>query len=316
MALVAYRMQLHELLGICGRPSYVKVASEQPHRDQYGTESREEVYLGFCSALQHGQSTQKYAQLARFWQIEHDIKVAESNWAERPVAQAPSRDHYALQASRDGQEISRYPAWDAPSTVKAASAFYQERQSLPRDWRVSCSLNLLAKVASYGALLPAYVDRYLYQAAGLGEPTRESLESAVYERSHLHGGSKEFIKVAEALVEIAQDPELMGDAEIVKVALDALENTDGLLSYNERTSLGLPEETLVDLDTDLLKVAQDEYADHVTLMNGKTIKVSGLSREVLDSVSPELAAMSPSDLRDVLPTLPSDDADLLVRLNG
>ena len=308
-------MHLNELLTIVGRPKYVKVAAEQPAR-AYGAESAEDVYLGYVTSMAGGQDTTKWAQLARFWQIGEDVKTAQEAWEADQVPGQIPEEAYALSQELDGRKVRKYAAVDAQSTLEAADAFYENRWRYPYGWRKQAAANLLIKAASYEVELPEGVARYLHQAVGLGLPSEESIEGAVMARYRAAGHLAGFEKLASALHTIAVNPELRVDREVVKVALQAMEDFDLQVTYRDPSQRLLPETILDVLDDDLVKCASTMVSDHAELTNGQTVKISELAQDVLAAVSPELAGMSHEELRDVLPTLPRPDADLLIRLSA
>ena len=305
---------LHELLTICGRPDYVKVAADQPPAEARDPHSREAVYLEYVTKLAANRPVDGLHDLGRFWGIAGDLKTAGDRWAAHNVTVEPSDEDFALLVDHGGEKIRKFAAYDAPSTVRAASAFYENRAHYPYGWRKIASERLLAREEQYGAVLPEGVRQYLVKAAGLAGFTQESLEDAIRARYAVtpRAIAGEFTKLAEVLNGIAGSPELRHDRETVGIALQALDSFDRELP--RACTVKLAEESLEVLEEDLYKVASDAHGDLVRLQNGQIVKISALTEDALLAVSPELTKMSADELRDVLPTLPMPDADLLTRL--
>lgn len=305
---------LHELLTICGRPSYVKVAAEQPPLAEIDRDSREGVYLQYVTKLAANEPVQGLHDLGRFWSISGDLKTAADRWAAHNTTVEPTDDDFALVVQHQGEQIRKFAAYDAPSTVRAANAFYENRCRYPYEWRKVASERLLERQERFGAVIPRGVHSYLVKAAGLAGFTQESLEDAIRARYVATPRAKiaGFTKLAEVLNVVAASPEFRHDREMVDTALRVMDVFDHDLPAGHTVKLA--EESLEVLDVDLMKCAEDMLADHVTLQNGRIVKLSSLTEDALQAVSPELTKMSADELRDVLPTLPRPDADLLTRL--
>lgn len=305
---------LHELLTICGRPSYVKVAADQPPAEARDQQSREGLYLDYVEKLAANRPVDGLHDLGRFWGIAGDLKTASDRWAAHNTTVEPSDADFALVVDHDGERIRKFAAYDAPSTVRAANAFYENRCRYPYEWRKTASERLLARQEEFGAIIPEGVRSYLVKAAGLAGFTQDSLEDAIRARYAVTPRTKTaaFTKLAEVLNVIAASPELRHDREMVETTLKVMDVFDHELPSGHTVKLA--EESLEVLEEDLLKVAGDMQSDHVTLQNGQIVKISSLTEDALFAVSPELTKMSADELRDVLPTLPMPDADLLTRL--
>ena len=305
---------LAELLTVCGRPAFVKAASEQVHAESYGIESREDVYLGYITALAGGGNTDRYAKVAAFWGIDKDIKTASDRWEAANKVTEPSPEDYLIDKSFGGTPVRKYAAYDLHSTIKAAQALYENRWRYPIEWRQEAAERCLTKVAAHGVKLTGCIDRYIKKAAGYASPSQDAIEEAISQRYAVAGKDPEFVKLAETLYKIAQDVRLRHDPEIVKVAMKAIDVFDFSLDDAVRAEIKVAEEICDILEEDFLKVANDLKNDYVELQNGSVVKVAELRKDVLEAVSPELAKMAADELYDVLPTLPRPDADLIVRL--
>lgn len=299
---------------MCGQPAFVKSASEQVHAESYGIESREDVYLGYITALADGGNTEKYVKIANFWGIADEIKAAGERWDAANKVTDIDPDDYLINQDFHGTPVRKYAAYDLHSTIKAASALFENRWRYPLEWRREAAEKCLTKVAQHNVTLAGSVDRYIKKAAGYATPSQESLEEAISQRYAAAGRNPEFVKLAEVLYKISQDIELRHDPEVVKVAMAAVDAFDFTLPDEVRAEIKTAEEICDIMEEELLKVADDLKNDFVELQNGSVVKVAELRKDVLEAVSPELAKMANDELYDVLPTLPRPDADLIVRL--
>jgi hypothetical protein len=112
---------------------------------------------------------------------------------------------------------------------------------------------------------------------------------------------------------MADNPDLAKDEGFVKEAMSAVDRLDSELPYE----VPLVEEIISDelALNSLCKVASDEAANHIKLMNGETIDVRSLTKEALSVINPDLAGMELDELKNVLATLPKTDAELLTRIS-
>jgi hypothetical protein len=313
--------ELHRWLQIMGRPSYVKAASEQPHRsgNDYPTQSREATYLSWCRAVGEGAPTHittKLAEMGRFWGISNDLERAETNWKVANEVRPLRDDEFALCQTYKGARIRKFAAYDAPSTVKAAEAFYDHRTKYPYSWRKEAATRLLRKAAETKAMLPEYLVGYLHKAAGLGYPTSESIEKVMVGRFNHTGPKHEEItaKLASVLELIADNPSLRYNDELVKSAMQVLDQFDHETGVADKYhKVAMPEELIGMTEPELQKMAAEQEGV-VTLVNGAEVKLADLNPELLGAVDPSLAKLSQAELADTLPTLPRPDSDLLVRL--
>jgi hypothetical protein len=313
--------QLHQTLLRFGRPAYVKAASEQPYREPVGypTRSREDTYLSWCRALQDGAGadvTQKIAEAGTFWGIKEDLDHAAKVWKTANETRQPTDDEYALVQEYRGGKVRKFAAYDAESTVKAAEAFYDHRAKYPYAWRKEAATTLLRKAASYKAVLPAYVDTYLHKAAGFGYPTVESIDAAMGSRlGHVgHKHSETTDKLAEVLGMIADSPVLRYNDELVKTAMQIMDQFDHETGVSRHYgAIPMPEDMIGVTEPELQKMAA-EADSKVTLVNGESVDLRDLDPAALAAVDASLSKLGREELRDVLPTLPRPDADLLIRL--
>jgi len=313
--------QLHQTLLRFGRPSYVKAASEQPYREPVGylTKSREDTYLSWCRALQDNAGadvTQKIAEAGVFWGIKADLDHAAAVWKTANATREPSDDEFALVQDYRGSKVRKFAAYDSASTVKAAESFYDHRTKYPYTWRKEAAVTLLRKTAEYKAVLPDYVNTYLHKAAGFGYPTVESVDAAMGSRlGHTgHKHSETTNKLAEVLGMIADNPVLRYNDELVKTAMQVMDQFDhetGVSRHYGR--IPMPEDMIGVTEPELQKMAV-EANTKVALQNGQEVDLNDIDPAALAAVDASLAKLGREELRDVLPTLPRPDADLLIRL--
>jgi len=313
--------ELHAILLRFGRPSYVKAASEQPYREGsgYPIKSREDTYLSWCRALQNGAGADvitKVAEAGTFWNIKQDLDHAETQWKLSNAARDLDDSEYAMVQEYRGSKVRKFAAYDKDSTVKAAEAFYDHRTKYPYGWRKEAATCILRKAAEFNAALPQYVDTYLHKAAGFGYPTVESVDNAIGSRmgyvGHKHADVTE--KLGQVLSLIADNPVLRYNDELVKTAMqvmDQFDNETGMSQHYGR--IPMPEDLIGVTEPELQKMATDSQTK-VTLTNGSVVDLNDIDAALLAAIDPSMAKLGRNELRDVLPTLPVCDAQLLVRL--
>lgn len=297
-----------------GRDDLAKTAAD--HAEDYTFADRNATFISSVAAHVNGASDsikEACAEHARFWQIEDECNAA----IDKIASYTPPS---LKEASYAIPELRKYAAYDADSTVTAASAFYDHRDRYPRAMRKSAAVRLIERAERFGANMPAYLDRYLHKAAGFGYPSVETLEDALVQRLNLLKAAQDseaeqlsavfgaFIKNASA----RYDDRLVDDLISVVEKFDA---TTGLTpKYGE--CLDLPEEMIDGSLTtgEMTKVAGGIKKMAVKLTNGQTVDVTQITKEALSAVDGELAELGEDELVDVLPTLPRPEADLLARL--
>jgi hypothetical protein len=338
---------LHVLLGVTGRPSYVKAASEQVAEDApvlpqacadgiQGTlpcNSKEATFLSaakVASARAAGkpyntETEQGIMKFARFWQITDDVVAAQKKIAAAAEPRTLGSSDFALNEVHQGTVLKKYAAYDGDTTTRAASAFYDNRHKYPLPWRQKTAKELIARATRFGVIgeIPGNVSTYLHKAAGYAFPSQEAITNSLVCRLNRLPGSKKVAseKLAAALGAIADAPHLRYNHELVQDVLTLTDRFDRELKLAAHYSdaddgVTLPEEML-DLTTPMIKHAGEVHrGGEVDLQNGSTVNVHFLTKEALEVVDPELAKMSKLKLAGVLPTLPRPDADLLCKAAG
>lgn len=338
---------LHVLLGVTGRPSYVKAASEQVAEDApvlpqacadgiQGTlpcNSKEATFLSaakVASARAAGkpyntETEQGIMKFARFWQITDDVVAAQKKIAAAAEPRTLGSSDFALNEVHQGTTLKKYAAYDGDTTTRAASAFYDNRHKYPLPWRQKTAKELIARATRFGVIgeIPGNVSTYLHKAAGYAFPSQEAITNSLVCRLNRLPGSKKVAseKLAAALGAIADAPHLRYNHELVQDVLTLTDRFDRELKLAAHYSdaddgVTLPEEML-DLTTSMIKHAGEVHrGGEVDLQNGSTVNVHFLTKEALEVVDPELAKMSKLKLAGVLPTLPRPDADLLCKAAG
>lgn len=314
-------LSVEEALRYVGRSDLVKTASDS--EEDYTFSTKNATFVSYVTALVKQANEvvmQRCRDHAKFWKIADDCEAAQAKLATYEAPQLAPTDFALLQKNGDSV-VCKYAAYDRDSTVKAASAFYDNRAKYPLKWRSDTAVNLLRKSAEYKAHLPDYVDTYLHKAAGFGFATPESVENMVVERLNCTKTVKtaaDTSKLSEVANCMLADESLCVDSQFLKSAMSVIEQYDAENGLTDLygSSVSLPEELIDSRFTtnQLTKVAGISKLA-VELTNGKRVDVTKLSKEALAAVDPELAKMASSDLVDVLPTLPKSDADLLVRLS-
>jgi hypothetical protein len=336
---------LHVLLGVTGRPSYVKAASEQVAEDApvlpqacadgiKGTlpcNSKEATFLSaakVASARAAGkpyntETEQGIMKFARFWQITDDVVAAQKKIAAAAEPRTLGSSDFALNEVHQGTTLKKYAAYDGDTTTRAASAFYDNRHKYPLPWRQKTAKELIARATRFGVIgdIPGNVSTYLHKAAGYAFPSQEAITNSLVCRLNRLPGSKKVAseKLAAALGAIADAPHLRYNHALVQDVLTLTDRFDHelkLAAHYGDEDVTLPEEML-DLTTPMIKHAGEVHrGGEVDLQNGSTVNVHFLTKEALEVVDPELAKMSKLKLAGVLPTLPRPDADLLCKAAG
>ena len=236
---------LHCLLGVAGKPAYVKAASEQEHHagaaptacadgldGQYPCDSRESTYvsaLKVAAAKADGEDVAaiegQLIKFASFWQIEDDVRGALDKVASHLAPVEIEDSDYALHETYQGQPVRKFAAYDATSTIKAAEAFHGNRHRYPLAWRQKTARALIKKARAHDAELPETVNTYLFKAAGYGFPSQDAIEDGLVCRlNHItHTRKTAGEKLAQALGVIADSPHLRYNHDLVG---DMLEITD------------------------------------------------------------------------------------------
>lgn len=328
-------VQLHELIGIAEKPPYVKAASEQVQRSapeprhcadglgcRYPCDSKEQTWLSAVKLAAAGGDTEIQAgieKFARFWGITADVQAAQKKIAAQLAVPALEDRDFALVQEHRGEKIRKFAAFDSNSTVKAATAFYENRHRYPMAWRKQAAVELIRRSEAHLAQLPPVVNDYLHKAAGFGFPSVEAIENAILDRTgrcqgHLKSAG---VKLAEALGAIAAHPDLRYNNDLVRDALEVMDRFDRStkLAAHYGDDVSLPEEML-DLTQPMLQKAAGYVAGQCKLQNGINVNVHDLTKEALAAVSDELAEMPLAKLAAVLPTLPAPDANVLCRASG
>lgn len=336
---------LHVLLGVTGRPSYVKAASEQVAEDapvlpqacadgihgRLPCNSKEATFLSaakVASARAAGkpyntETEQGIMKFARFWQITDDVVATQQKIAAAAEPRTLGSSDFALNEVSQGTVLKKYAAYDGDTTTRAASAFYENRHKYPLPWRQKTAKELIARATRFGVIgeIPGNVSTYLHKAAGYAFPSQEAIANSLVCRLNRLPGSKKVAseKLAAALGAIADAPHLRYNHELVQDVLTLTDRFDRelkLASHYSDDDVTLPEEML-DLTTPMVKHAGEVHrGGEVDLQNGSTVNVHFLTKEALEIVDPELAKMSKIKLAGVLPTLPRPDADLLCKAAG
>lgn len=304
-----------QVIRATGRPDFVKSASVSEDGN-YDFRTKEAAYVSFVKALikqASGPEFDECVQHARFWKIEEACAQAKAKYAELMTAPELTDDDFALVFCDAGNKVRKFAAYDQSSTSQAALSFYEEREKLPYGCRHHAATALLHKAASQSVVLPAYVQRYLEKAAALGAFDADQLEDALISREQAAGAEdlESFAKVAAVIEDAIASDALRSDPEFIKDACSAIDMYDAMTAYNGP----LIEESIGDhlIASELTKVAADQRFT-VKLITGMNVDVRELKKEALAAVSPALSVMNHSELIDVLPTLPREDASLLARI--
>lgn len=304
-----------QVIRATGSPDFVKSASISEDGN-YDFRTKESTYVSFVKALikqASGAEFDECVRHVRFWRIEDECSKAKTKYAELMTAPELTDDDYAV-VFRDGNtKIRKFAAYDQQSVSKAAISFYEQRDLFPYDIRHAAASTLLHKAAAQSAVLPEYVQRYLEKAAALGAFDVDRLEDAMIAREqacepdHL----EEFSKVAAVIDETISSEKLRSDPDFIKNACAAIDEYDALTQFHG----DLIEEAIGDdlIASALSKVAADQRFT-VRLINGLSVDVRELKKEALAAVSPSLSVLNHSELIDVLPTLPREDASLLATI--
>lgn len=309
-------LTLLEALSVVGRESLVKTAGTHTG---YSFKTKDATFISYIDAHLKQASSQELEEAvnyARFWNILPECQEAMNKIAQHKPQETPD-SIFALCQHIGSQKIRKYASYDADSTREAAIAFYDNRNKYPLSWRAKTAAELLNRAEKYEMEMPEYLNTYLHKAAGAGYPTEKTIEDILISRreSVKLAYAEEVDKLSTLLGLMADDTALQLNCTFVKQAVECLENFDvacGLTDAYDR-GLPLPEELIATENTlpALSKIANSSYAQ---LVNGVEIDVRSLRKTALAAVDPRLGNMDYEELVEVLPTLPYEDADLLVRL--
>ncbi len=295
---------------VIGRPELTKRASQEDFGSRDGT--LVEAVKGFVLSDQAKQA--KVAQYSRFWGIERDVQTALGKLAAyRPAKLASSV--YCLTYQRDGQTHQKFAAYDGHTTAMAVESFIENRSKLPYDLRKRAAVNLMRAINRYGVFVPDAQQVTLDKVAAYGYPDEERVNDAVIARARFvpdndHGreGLAKLAALAQAL-----NGEAGHDLTFVEDAIRVIEgfDTEFGLTGKYGAEIPMPEEIIGDrlVNSVISKFANDLAT--VRLVNGVEIAPANLSDRAKEMVG--LEKLSQAELADVLPTLPKEDADLLVR---
>jgi len=228
--------------------------------------------------------------------------------------QASAATTYALDEEYDGQQVQRFPV-DTPELVKiSADRFYADRDKYPYAWRQKVAQTLHENITKF-KIASWFNDNekaYLEKAAGYGLGSTECLWRELGRRQVLGKWQPGLAKVAEAVETIAEaSPEGMVTPELTKLACQVFATFDA--SAQLADMVGLPEESLIKDELTLTKVAA-EHGHFVKLADGVTVDIRNLTADKLEAVNPKLAGMSQEELKEILPTLPADMAEVLTQV--
>lgn len=307
-------LTVSHIVKAAGAPEYVKLANV--HDDaEYEFSTKEATYISYASALVKGASGDRWQEvedMVRFWGITPDCAKVRAKYAElNQPTELPDQD-FALNVQYAGDKVRKFAAFDAPSTIKSAVSFYEAKDAFPFEWRHDVATKLLAKTALYKATLPEYVETYLQKAACYGAVGEAELENALISRDATCSPQhrETFEKVAEVISALMDSRELRADRDFVKAAMVAIDQYDTMTGNFSPVEQLIPDSLVV---SQLEKVAASHDAYIVKLVNGHQLDTRELTKEALEMVDSKLAKLGAAELAEVLPTLPRQDADLLVR---
>jgi len=306
-----------EAMTVLGKPALIKQAQTADSGYTYG--DRDATFVSYINAhlkQASAEEMQTAADYARFWNIVPECQAAMAKLAAYTPPETPD-SAFALCVEHNGEVVRKYAAFNSDSTRDAAIAFFDNRTRYPLSWRTKTAAELLDRAEKHGVSLPAYVDTYLHKAANAGYPTEQSVEDILISRRDrvkvAHAAEVE--RLTELFHALASEPSLQLNSRFVKQAMDCLENFDVACGLTDEYDNGmpLPEEVIADNNVlpELQKVAS---ASLVELINGTVMDVRSLTKTALAAVGAKLEKLSHAELVEILPTLPREDADLLVRL--
>lgn len=278
-----------------------------PMSREYPVHTKEAVLLSAAYAAHAAVDDQVMRQIekaAEFWEVPdavRDIRQQVEGYRLQPK--------YAVEIQ--GQRFFHYH--DRETAKQAADQFYDERHKFPHDARKEAAERLISAGGDYRTEVREYLDK----AASLALPSDENARNMLLHRSRL---LRRQPKQAEAVAKLAKVLDLLGEmdqADDGKVALAAFARFDeetGLAARYGR-GLELPEERLFVAPLNKVAGSTDLIA---TLQNGQTIDVSTIDWDKVAEIDPALhEACEGGNLktaRDVLPTWPRGDADILVEM--
>jgi hypothetical protein len=233
-------------------------------------------------------------------------------------AQRPPEVKYAMDLSIGGKHYQLFPFNDGQSLKEAAETFFESRAKMPWAAREKISRVLFEEILSLGGteVVPVADEtfKYLCKAAGFGIPDMECAEAMLLQRMNRARGHQDSFKKVAGILKEAE-----GSPEWDKFAMDAFDALDGELALKQAygKTLRLPEEDLYVNSVMEIKTASDEGL--VTLMNGKTVKVSEIDWQkvaMIDPVLHEETKGGTEKVAEILATWPRPDADLLMEMLG
>lgn len=310
-------LTLTEALSVVGKPALVKQAGMHTG---YSFKTKDATFISYVDAhlkqacAEELADAQKYAS---FWNILPECQEAMQKIASHTPRDTPDSVFAMCQPVGD-DKIRKYAAFDAESTRNAGIAFYDNRTRYPLSWRTKTAAELINRAQKYGAALPEFVTTYLHKAAGAGYPSEKSVEDILVSRRELvkSANSDETEKLTSFLDMLASDVSLQFNSALVKQAVECLEGFDVACGLTDSYDRGLPlPEELIASENTLPVLEKLATASFVQLVNGAEVDVRGLRKTALEAVDPRLGDMDFEELVDVLPTLPREDADLLLRLS-
>lgn len=318
------RMTVQKAFQLTGvSPALLKVASAET---QTGFSTRESTFATFVKTFVEAPNSPSMLachKYASFWGISEDCAIAQKKLAEwrPPTPEAEAEESYIIREEFNGKPVRKYAAFDQASTSAAAQAFYESRANYPLAWRKMAAARLIKKAEEHSVTLPAFIETYLYKAAGLGYPTADSINSMILDRysaSTKNSTHRELFDKLAAALSLLSEPENRTNMGLVKQAIAALEDYDVECDLTPRYESGvaMPEELIADSMT-LSKLAscRDDVADSaVTLVNGTTVNPAAVPAQVLDAVYPGLGSAPLQKVARTLRAIPRNEANLLVRL--
>ena len=306
-----------QALTVLGKSELIKQA--QSVESGYSFDNRDATFVSYLHAhLQQADAgdLKKTATYAKFWGILSECEDAYRKVAAYEPPEIPD-SVYALCIEYGDERIRKYAAFDADSTREAAEMFYENRTRYPLAWRTKVAAELLQRAETYDVMLPEYVNTYLHKAAGAGYPTEASVEDMLVSRRERvkRAHAQEVQGLTDLFHILASEPRLQLDAGFVKQAMTCLENFDVACGLTDAYDAGLPlPEEIIASENTLPHLQKLATSSVVELVNGTEINVRNLRKTALAAVDPKLEKLSHEELAEVLPTLPLEDANLLVRL--
>jgi hypothetical protein len=309
-------LTLTEALSVVGKPLLIKQAADH---SGYSFKTKDATYISYIDAFLKQASAselEEVTQYATFWNILPECKAAITKLAAYEPKATPDTA-YALCEEVGDAKIRKYAAFDGDSTREAAIAFYDNRTRYPLEWRIKTAAELINRAEQFEAHIPEYINVYLHKAAGAGYPSEQSVEDMLISRREIvkKAYAQETERLTDLLGLMASDVKLQLSSSFVKQAVSCLENFDVACGLTDAYDQGLPlPEEMIDSQNILPELEKLASSSFVKLVNGAEIDVRGLRKTALAAVDPKLEKMGFNELVEVLPTLPREDADLLMHL--